>query len=186
MLHMIYKNILSIVTSCFAIICALFISSCAHVQPRQMITTAYCDCKQCCGWERGSWKYLKLDFWNRYYASGPAKGKPYYGHTASGAEPREPNPGLISADSIVHPWMIPPRIMLFPWLGLPHPGTIAADTKYYPFGTVMYVPEYGKGIVEDRGSAIRGPQRIDLYFNSHRKAQSWGRKKLPVEIETYR
>ena len=30
-------------------------------------------------------------------------------------------------------------------------GTIAADTRRYPFGTIMYVPGYGYGRVEDRG-----------------------------------
>jgi hypothetical protein len=147
-----------------------------------MVTTAYCGCGQCCGWERGNWKYLNLDFWNRYYASGPDAGKPYHGHTASGNKPREPQPGLVSTDSLVHPWMIPIRIV-FPWLIFSHPGTIAADTKYYPFGTEMYVPGYGNGVVEDRGSAIKGIQRIDLYFKSHSKAKSWGRQKLEVEIK---
>ncbi|MCX5896174.1 MAG: 3D domain-containing protein [Proteobacteria bacterium] len=161
----------------------VFLPCCAHVQKRTMETTAYCGCSQCCSWERGNWKYLKLDFWHRYYDAGPDKGKRYQGHTASGKEPREPSPGLVSMDSVTHPWMIPVRIIFFPWLLLPRDGTIAADTQYYPFGTVMYVPGYGRGIVEDRGSAIKGSQRIDLYFTSHGKARTWGRQKLPVKIE---
>lgn len=32
------------------------------------------------------------------------------------------------------------------------PGTIAADTSLFPFGTVMHVPGYGYGRVEDRGT----------------------------------
>jgi hypothetical protein len=160
----------------------LLLTSCAHVQTRTMETTAYCGCKQCCSWGRGNWKYLKLDFWNKYYVAGPNSGKPYYGKTASGSNPREPNPGLISLNSITHPWMIPVRI-LFPWLWIPYPGTIAADTNYYPFGTEMYVPGYGDGLVEDRGSAIKGEKRIDLYFNSHSKARQWGRQTLEVEIK---
>jgi 3D (Asp-Asp-Asp) domain-containing protein len=60
-------------------------------------------------------------------------------------------------------------------------GTIAADTARYPFGTVMYVPGYGYGVVEDRGSAIRG-DHIDLYFNSHREAKEWGVRRTPVKI----
>ena len=43
------------------------------------------------------------------------------------------------------------------------PGTLAADTSLYPFGTIMYVPGYGYGRVEDRGGAIRG-QRLDVFF----------------------
>lgn len=61
------------------------------------------------------------------------------------------------------------------------PGTIAADTKLYPFGTVMYVPGYGYGRVEDRGGKVKG-QHIDLYFRSHRRARNWGSKKLRVKI----
>jgi len=63
-----------------------------------------------------------------------------------------------------------------------HKGTIAADTSYYPFGTVMYVPGYGWGRVEDTGGAIQGPGRIDLYFGSHRKALNWGRRHRPVTV----
>ena len=42
----------------------LLLSGCAHVERRTLETTAYCGCGQCCSWERGSWKFLKLDFWN--------------------------------------------------------------------------------------------------------------------------
>jgi len=78
--------------------------------------------------------------------------------------------------------MIPPRL-IFPWLILPRSGTIAADTGHYPFGTIMDIPGYGLGVVEDRGAAIKGPNRIDLFFNSHQKALNWGRKKIPVKIK---
>ena len=61
------------------------------------------------------------------------------------------------------------------------PGTIAADTKLYPRGTIMYVPGYGYGEVEDRGSAIKG-QHIDLYFKSHKQALQWGRQTRSVKI----
>ena len=61
-------------------------------------------------------------------------------------------------------------------------GTIAADTRYYPFGTVMFIPGYGYGRVEDRGGDIKGPRRIDLYFSSHREATRWGRGKKEVKI----
>ena len=54
-----------------------------------------------------------------------------------------------------------------------HRGTAAADTKYYPFGTILYVQGYGWAKVEDRGGAgpgvvagaappgwaLRGPRR---------------------------
>ncbi len=61
-------------------------------------------------------------------------------------------------------------------------GTIAADTRYYPHGTVMKIPGYGKGVVEDTGSAIKGPHRLDVYFSTRKKALKWGRQKLTVKI----
>lgn len=61
------------------------------------------------------------------------------------------------------------------------PGTIAADTSVFPFGTIMYVPGYGYGRVEDRGSAIKG-RRIDLFFPRHGHALQWGRKTLDVKV----
>ncbi len=60
-------------------------------------------------------------------------------------------------------------------------GTIAADTARYPFGTVMYIPDYGYGRVEDRGGGIKG-DHIDLFFDSHREALQWGRRYRRVRI----
>jgi len=168
----------------FGLLFLLLQTSCAKTQvPTVIETTAYCNCSSCCSWERGSWRWLKLDFWNKYVSAGSGKGRPYSGLTASGTKPREPEAGLFSADSLYRPWMIPVRIILFPWYLLPHDGTIAADTAYYPFGTRMYVPEYGWGVVEDRGGAIKGAKRIDLYFSSHGEALQWGRKKVGVTVE---
>ncbi len=158
---------------------------CATKKPvgKLMEVTAYCGCSVCCSWERGSWTWLKLDFWNRYVSAGPQKGLPYSGNTASGSEPQEPEPGLFSADSLYNPWMIPVRTILFPWYLVPQDGTIAADTAYYPFGTRMYVPGYGWGTVADRGGAIKGPDRIDIYYNTHSEALQWGRQRVHVTIE---
>jgi hypothetical protein len=144
-----------------------------------MEVTAYCGCGECCGWERGSWKYLKLDFWNKYISYGKNKGRPYSGLTASGTKPCQYRPGLFSVNTLTHPWWLPFRIV-FPWLWFSRDGTIAADTRYYPFGTRLYVPGYGYGVVEDRGGAIKGPRRLDLYYNSHRKALKWGRRHVDV------
>jgi 3D (Asp-Asp-Asp) domain-containing protein len=58
------------------------------------------------------------------------------------------------------------------------PGTLAADTRYYPMGTVFYIPGYGYGVVEDRGGDIKGRHRLDLYHNTHKEARRWGRQKL--------
>lgn len=64
-------------------------------------------------------------------------------------------------------------------------GTIAADTTRYPFGTVMYVPGYGYGRVEDRGSAIQG-EHIDLFFKTHKDALRWGRQHRKVTVYAMR
>lgn len=62
------------------------------------------------------------------------------------------------------------------------PGTIAADTNHYPFGTVMYVPGYGYGRVEDRGGGIKGPDIIDVFFKSRKEALNWGRQRVRVRV----
>jgi len=167
-----------------AVLLAVLLSGCAKKPASQVMeVTAYCGCSSCCSWERGSWQWLKLDFWNRYVSAGPDQGRPYTGLTASGTKPREPEAGLFSMDSLYRPWMIPVRIILFPWYLLPRDGTIAADTQYYPFGTRMYVPGYGWGTVADRGGAIEGPTRIDIFYDSHERALQWGRRNISVTVE---
>ena len=59
-------------------------------------------------------------------------------------------------------------------------GTVAADPSL-AFGTVVHVPGYGYGRVEDRGGAIRG-NKLDLWFPSHQAAKEWGNRKLTVTI----
>ncbi len=171
-------------TLIFLLLSFLILSWGCAKQPvgKVMTATAYCGCSKCCSWERGSWKYLKLNFWNRYVSEGQSAGNTYSGLTAKGTKPREPQEGLFSLDSIKRPWMIPVRTILFPWYFLPKKGTIAADTRYYPFGTEMFVPGYGWGVVEDRGGAIKGSERIDLFFHSHSDALQWGRRKVHVRI----
>ncbi len=60
-------------------------------------------------------------------------------------------------------------------------GTIAADPHLFPFGTVMFVPGYGWGRVEDIGGGVKG-KHIDLFFGSHQEALEWGREKRTVQI----
>ncbi|MFH0909886.1 MAG: 3D domain-containing protein [bacterium] len=62
-----------------------------------------------------------------------------------------------------------------------HHGTIAADDALFRFGTVMYIPGYGYGRVEDRGSAIRG-YHIDLWFGNHDDALAWGARLQKVKV----
>ena len=42
-------------------------------------------------------------------------------------------------------------------------GTVAVDTRVFPFGTKMYIPGYGDGVAADVGSAIIG-RIIDIWF----------------------
>ena len=60
-------------------------------------------------------------------------------------------------------------------------GTIAADTSRYPYGTVVYVPGYGYGRVEDTGGAIQG-DHMDLWFADHDEAMRWGKQRRLVKI----
>ncbi len=60
-------------------------------------------------------------------------------------------------------------------------GTIAADVSLYPFKTVMYVPGYGYGRVEDCGGGVKG-NHIDIYFHSHSQAVKWGKQTKTVKI----
>ncbi len=164
------------------LVCALLPTG-VFAEWRTMEVTAYCPCGKCNDYTRGSWRFLKLDVWNRYVSKGPDRGKRYTGRTASGDRLKTPRPGLFSRDSLEHPWKIPIRLVAFPVAGLRRYGTIAADTNYYPFGTKMYVPGWGWGVVSDRGGAIKGPDRLDIFVSSHRKANRWGRQVLDVWIE---
>ncbi|MBR6801754.1 MAG: 3D domain-containing protein [Eubacteriaceae bacterium] len=64
--------------------------------------------------------------------------------------------------------------------------TIAADESI-PFGTKVYIPYFssapngGHFEVEDRGSAIKG-SRIDIYFDSHDEALSFGMRELTIYV----
>ena len=62
-------------------------------------------------------------------------------------------------------------------------GTIAADIRYYPYGTVIKIPGYGKGVVRDTGGAIKGPHRLDVFFSTRKRALKWGRQWLKVKIK---
>ena len=62
-------------------------------------------------------------------------------------------------------------------------GTIAADTRHYPYGTVMIIPGYGRGVVQDIGGAIKGRNRIDVFFKTRKRAIKWGRQTLNVRVK---
>ena len=60
-------------------------------------------------------------------------------------------------------------------------GTLAADISRYPYGTLVEIPGYGTGRVEDTGGAIRG-DHMDLWFSDHDQALHWGKQRKMVKI----
>ncbi|MDY0408776.1 3D domain-containing protein [Virgibacillus soli] len=61
-------------------------------------------------------------------------------------------------------------------------STIAADLNVYPLGTILYIPDYGYGVVADKGGAIKG-NKIDLYYETVDDVyKHWGKRELEVYI----
>lgn len=61
-------------------------------------------------------------------------------------------------------------------------STIAADPDVFPLGTILYIPDYGFGVVADTGSAIKG-NIIDLYFETVDDVYNeWGKRTVEVYI----
>jgi len=61
-------------------------------------------------------------------------------------------------------------------------STIAADLNLFPLGTILYIPDYGFGVVADKGAAIKG-EKIDLYFESIDEIfKKWGKRKVDVYV----
>ncbi|MGP4073005.1 3D domain-containing protein [Piscibacillus sp. B03] len=88
-----------------------------------------------------------------YESTGKTEGHPLYGITFSGLTVQR---GVLS--------------------------TIAADPSVFPLGTVMYVPDYGYGIVMDTGGAIKG-NKIDLYYETVDEVYNeWGKKSTDVYV----
>lgn len=119
---------------------------------------------------------------SRYWSETGSKGMRYEGTTARNTRPKTPRPPLMALETILQkPWTIPFRLLLLQWGRVD--GTIAADTTHFAFGTRMHIPGYGWGIVEDRGGAIQGVERIDLFHRNHESAIQWGRKKVTAHVE---
>jgi 3D (Asp-Asp-Asp) domain-containing protein len=64
---------------------------------------------------------------------------------------------------------------------------VAADTRLFPFGSLLSVPGYDDGAVVpvlDRGGAIKG-YKLDLLFPTHKEARQWGRQRIRITIWEY-
>jgi 3D (Asp-Asp-Asp) domain-containing protein len=61
-------------------------------------------------------------------------------------------------------------------------STIAADLDVFPIGTVLFIPEYGYGVVADKGGAIKG-NKLDLYYHTVEDVyEQWGKRTIEVSI----
>ncbi len=61
-------------------------------------------------------------------------------------------------------------------------STVAADPAVFPIGTVLFIPNYGYGVVADTGKAIKG-HKLDLYYETVDDVyREWGKKVLDVYI----
>ena len=61
-------------------------------------------------------------------------------------------------------------------------STIAADLSVFPLGTILWIPDYGFGVVADKGGAIKG-KHLDLYYDTVQDVyEKWGKKTLEVYL----
>lgn len=61
-------------------------------------------------------------------------------------------------------------------------STIAADLSVFPIGTILFIPNYGYGVVADKGGAIKG-NKIDLYYETVNEVYNkWGKRTLDVYV----
>lgn len=60
-------------------------------------------------------------------------------------------------------------------------STIAVDPRVIPYGTRLYVQNYGFAVAADTGSAIKGT-RIDLFFPSYNQAINWGVRQVNAYV----
>lgn len=63
--------------------------------------------------------------------------------------------------------------------GLPTRSGIVAAGPSVPFGTQLYIQDYGYAIVADRGPAIKDGM-LDVWFPTCQQAIQWGRKAVKV------
>ena len=89
------------------------------------------------------------------------------GYTCTGKTPSHPLYGVTASGAYVEE------------------GTTIAAPREFPIGTEIYIPNYGRGLVQDRGSAVRWTgQRyvLDIYIQDYQQALRWGRRVLEVEV----
>jgi len=61
-------------------------------------------------------------------------------------------------------------------------GTIAVDPRVIPYGSKVYIPQFGMTFTaEDCGGAIKG-NIIDIFMGSESQAYSWGRRSIDIYL----
>lgn len=61
-------------------------------------------------------------------------------------------------------------------------STVAADLRVFPIGTILFIPDYGYGVVADKGGAIKG-NKVDLYYETVKDVyEKWGKKTVDVYV----
>jgi uncharacterized protein YabE (DUF348 family) len=64
---------------------------------------------------------------------------------------------------------------------LVHFGVVAVDPTVIPLGTRLYIEGYGYATADDIGRAIKG-DRVDVFFESERDCERWGRRYTKVYV----
>ncbi|MBQ6631862.1 MAG: SH3 domain-containing protein, partial [Romboutsia sp.] len=61
-------------------------------------------------------------------------------------------------------------------------GTIAVDPRVIPYGTKVYIPQFGRTfIANNTGGAIKG-NKIDIFMNTKKECYNWGRRTIEIQI----
>ena len=61
-------------------------------------------------------------------------------------------------------------------------GTIAVDPRVIPYGTKVYIPQFGRTfIANNTGCAIKG-NKIDIFMNTKKECYNWGRRTIEIQI----
>ena len=94
--------------------------------------------------------------------------------------------GIVAAPLGCHALLIMTSVSAYDDFGLTASGTITsqgtvAAGRCIPFGSVVVIPQWGVGIVQDRGGAITNGH-VDLWMSTYEQAIEWGRKELPVVV----
>lgn len=62
------------------------------------------------------------------------------------------------------------------------PMGVAADPRYHPLGTRVYIEGFGVRLVDDTGGAIKGPNRFDVRLSPGRSCERNGVKRLKYRV----